>query len=187
MIPPFNMSEVLPPFIGVDPTLPANMSPYPTSMVEVVSRFCTTPERKNILSGLLNYRADLIASGISAGFQWLDGSFMENIEVSESRPPRDIDVVTFFHRPVADLAQWQAWFQTHGYLFNRNQTKHTYMCDAFGVDFNLTPEHVVERTRYWFGLFSHKRQSGLWKGMVQVPLDSANDVNALALLERLTP
>lgn len=187
MIPQFDMSEVLPPFIGSDPTLPANMSPYPTQMTEVVQQFCTSPDRKAILEGLLQYRADLMSAGITSGFQWLDGSFMENIEVSESRPPNDVDVVTFYFPPVPSFAQWQAWFGTHGYLFDPDQTKIRYKCDAYAVDFRLGPEYVVERTRYWFGLFSHRRNSGLWKGMVQVSLDSADDTNALALLRGLTP
>lgn len=33
---------------------------------------------------------------IVKGFQWLDSSFLENIEAAESRPPRDLDVLTFY-------------------------------------------------------------------------------------------
>lgn len=187
MIPQFDMSEVLPPFTGGDPRVVANMSPYPTVMTEVVGQFCTSPERKSILSGLLDYRADLMAAGINRGFQWLDGSFMENIEISEGRPPNDIDVVTFFYRPSPDPFQWQQWLATNKHLFYNRHTKTKYYCDAYGVDFGTAPENIVNHTRYWFGLFSHRRQSGLWKGMVQVPLDVADDSNAFTLLGSLTP
>ncbi|MDA1231040.1 MAG: hypothetical protein O2856_09720 [Planctomycetota bacterium] len=30
------------------------------------------------------------------GFQWLDGSFLEDIELGDGRPPRDLDVVTVY-------------------------------------------------------------------------------------------
>ncbi|MCF5221032.1 hypothetical protein GIW34_22655, partial [Pseudomonas syringae] len=33
--------------------------------------------------------------GIVSGIQWLNGSFMENVEMLEGRPPNDMDVVTF--------------------------------------------------------------------------------------------
>jgi hypothetical protein len=32
---------------------------------------------------------------LNQGFQWLDGSFAEQIELLEGRPPKDIDVVSF--------------------------------------------------------------------------------------------
>jgi hypothetical protein len=38
-------------------------------------------------------------------------------------------------------------------------------------------------TRYWFGLFSHRRSDGIWKGMLQVRLeDVADDAAAIAAL-----
>ncbi|MEO5374572.1 MAG: hypothetical protein H7840_09870 [Alphaproteobacteria bacterium] len=186
MIPAFDLSGVLPPFTGSSPTVSTDASPYQATMVEVVDRFGISPERLEILGGLLRYRADLRAAGLVAAFQWLDGSFVENIEASESRSPNDIDVVTFYRRPVAD-DQWTTWFRVNGQLFDHRFTKTTYMCDAYGVDLGIQPEKVVQHTTYWFGLFSHRRMSGLWKGMVQVQLDSADDADALAMLRRLTP
>jgi hypothetical protein len=35
---------------------------------------------------------------------------------------------------------------------------------------------------FWFGLFSHQRETALWKGIVQIELD-ADDAAAVALLE----
>lgn len=91
MIPDFDHNGVLPPHTG-DPRVRTDMSPYPVAMLEVVKRFGISAERRVILAGLLQMRADMRAAGI-AGFQWLDGSFCQDIEAQEGRPPGDIDVV----------------------------------------------------------------------------------------------
>jgi len=181
MIPSFDMSGVLPPHNGVDPTNPLNMSPYPATMVEVVGRFAYSHERRTILTGLLNYRRDLMAAGLCDAFQWIDGSFVEDIENTDSRSPNDVDIVTFFRRPVSD-AQWQGWAEANAGLFTPDATKRVYKCDAYGVDLGLEPEHIVGHTHYWFGLFSHRRITNLWKGIVRVQLDAADDALALELL-----
>src|SRR5580765_8823208 len=99
VIPTFNHSGVLPPFLGPDPAgSSAAMSPYRVSIDSFVATYATTPERNTILQGFLRFRHDLRAIGIT-GWQWLDGSFLENIEALESRAPHDLDVVTFFVRP----------------------------------------------------------------------------------------
>ena len=43
----------------------------------------------HLLQGFLNYRKKLHELGLVQGVQWLDGSFVENIEVLESRAPND--------------------------------------------------------------------------------------------------
>ena len=64
----------------------------------------------------------------------------------------------------------------------RNVKMH-HSVDFFPVDLNATPEALVSLTRYWLGLFSHRRQDSLWKGMLQIRLeDEADDTAALALL-----
>lgn len=99
MIPDFNHSHVLPPFIGDGPTAASDISPYRGSMLEVTQRFASLPGRRRLIEGLLNYRADLAALGFVRGFQWLDGSFAEDVEAHEQRPPNDIDIVTFAFSP----------------------------------------------------------------------------------------
>ncbi len=182
MIPDFEMSGVLPPFIGDDPTKADNMSPYVATMYEVVDHFGTSPHRLVLLKGLLDFRQSLWNSGIRTGMQWLDGSFMENIEDTEERAPNDIDVVTFFHRPVPH-EEFSNWVSVNRDLLDPRKTKTIYKCDAYAVYLSADPIGIVSQTRYWFGLFSHKRVSGLWKGMVQVPLDASDDQNARSLLE----
>ena len=66
-------------------------------------------------------------------------------------------------------------------LFDFNQTKSAFNCDAYFVDLNLIPTSVVSQARYWFGLFSHRR-GGLWKGMLEVALAVSADDVAAALL-----
>ena len=122
-------------------------------------------------------------AGIEQGFQWIDGSFLEDCERNRGRPPNDVDLVTFARRPdqYNQDAKWRVFVEANDDLFNRKKVKETYRCDAFYVDLFLPPEAVVSRTRYWFGLFSHQRSSYLWKGLIEVPLVDDDD-GARALL-----
>lgn len=95
ILPQWNGVGILPP---VRPEMPGNSperSPYRVSPAGFVDRFATSPERMAILDGLLRFRGKLHELGIVSGFQWLDGSFLEQIELLENRHPRDMDVVTF--------------------------------------------------------------------------------------------
>ncbi len=105
MIPEWNMAGVLPP---VSPGLPGahpNRSPYETDLDHVIDQFATSPDRIKMLKGLLDFRLELSKVGITKGFQWLDESFLENVEDLESRSPRDIDVVTFYYLPEGETQQ----------------------------------------------------------------------------------
>ena len=97
-IPSWNSRGVLPPINSADPTS-TDRSPYRVSLIDFVLRFGNTEPRQQIVTGFLNFRSALQAIDLVNGFQWIDGSFVENIEVIEERAPRDIDVVTFFHLP----------------------------------------------------------------------------------------
>lgn len=184
-IPPFSLSGVLPPYVG-NPTGRSQMAPFSASILDVVDRFGSSQPRLQLLDGLLRYRLALAAIGLVEGLQWLDGSFAENIESIEARDPRDIDVVTFFRRPqhVRDHATWLPFVLANATLFDPGVVKAMFHCDAYVVDLDVgNPFSVVESTRYWFGLFSHRRISNLWKGLVQVPLaPSPADAHALTLL-----
>lgn len=185
MIPELNQSGVLPPFIPEQgPTDPSGMAPYRSTIAEFVERYSQSPERIAILKGLLGYRRKLREIGITQGFQWLDGSFVENVELNRGRPPADVDLVTFAFRPTESNDDWKNLVYNNKELFLPEESKEKYCCDAYFVDLNLHPIHIVSNTRYWFGLFSHQRESYLWKGMIEVPIQCADD-EALKFLEEV--
>ena len=184
MIPAFNASLVLPPFSGAGPVSRAATSPYKVSIGELVERFATSTPRVAMLHGLMSYRRALLHIGIVEGFQWINGSFVENIEASlRQRAPADIDIVTFGAIP---LAADSAWLEQNGVLFDRAEVKKTYSCDAFFIDLGKRPALLVDDSRYWFGLFSHQRESLLWKGMLQLPMLS-DDADAMTYLATFRP
>lgn len=116
------------------------------------------------------------------GFQWLDGSFTEDVEAKEQRSPNDVDVVTFAYAPVGlsstRLAQVLA---DNPDLFENDKAKVKYGCDAYMVPLDKSPENLVKRCTYYFGLFSHRRSDQVWKGFLQIPLES-DDALALEML-----
>lgn len=180
-IPAFTIDGVLPPYVG--PRGPAgaaeDMSPYVSSALEVVTTLGTSGERRDILRGWLRHRSDLRAIGFERGFQWLDGSFVED------KPPRDLDIVSFLYRPegIQTAQQLLMVLRANGNLFVRNLVKAEYKLDFFPVDLDGSPEALVSSARYFLGLFSHRRGDDLWKGMLQVRFeDTADDAAALATL-----
>ncbi len=181
MIPAHNHSGVLPPFVpGSSPSAKGAMAPYKVSLLEVAHRFSNGSARLEIIQGLVAYRAELRNEGITSGFQWLDGSFVEDIEAIKGRPPNDVDVITFADRPAVylDHTKWFDFIRRRRDLFLPIECKKKFKCDAYYVDMNLRPEILVSQTRYWFGLFSHQRDSLLWKGMLEIPLGDDKDVVA---------
>lgn len=173
-IPAFDgILNVLPPHLG-NPTQPHELSPYPCTTTELCQRFATSAARKSILEGLLNLRAELFLLGIQ-GFQWLDGSFLEEIETQEGRDPRDIDAVTFIIAP-RTIRDIQSAFATRQQLLDLAWVKSNYLVDHYLLPLCSDPEVIVDNTRYWYGLFSHRRDpERTWKGMLRVELATAAD------------
>ncbi len=180
MIPAWDMSGVLPPIrpgqLGHSP----NRSPYCVSLSEVVDQFATSPERITILKGLLDYRAALHNLGLDRGFRWLDGSFIEDVETLEFRPPKDVDVVTYFYLPNGET---ELTFSIKaGNLLSNRHVKVTYLVDAYPqILGNPTNAQHVREISYWYSMWSHRRD-GIWKGFIQVNLDPQEDVDARRVL-----
>lgn len=172
MIPAFNLSGVLPPFTGTNPTDRPGCSPYRIQTTELVNRFATTPERERLLTGLLDLRSGLTNLGITQGVQWIDGSFVENVEVLRGRAPADIDVVTLAARPIPDAAQWRQTIQRNLNIFDSQRAKDSFGCDHYFLDILKRPDLLVADTTYFFGLFAHQRVTSIWKGMLELPLTS---------------
>jgi hypothetical protein len=184
VIPDHSHTGVLPPFLpGASPHMHGAMSPYKVSLLDVAQKFATSAERITILKGLVAYRDELRSIGIRGGFQWIDGSFVEECEKVRGRPPKDVDLITFSVRPPAhsDNEQWKQLIHSRPDLFNPEESKETFYCDAYFVDLAAHPIQIVNQTRYWFGLFSHQRDTFLWKGMLEIPF-TADDSDVLALL-----
>lgn len=166
-VPAFDpITRVIPPHAG-DPRTPSDLSPFRCDFRELRDALGKTPERKLILNGLEKLRAELLGIGVE-GFQWIDGSFTEDVELLEGRPPGDIDVVTFAD-PVADPQALAAALSLPNGLCDPVATKSKFSVDHFLVYMGSDPRHVVEQTRYWTGLFSHRRD-GTWKGMLRLEL-----------------
>lgn len=182
-IPPWTAQGVLPP---TDSEAPAsvNRSPYHVSLVDFVLHFGRTERRRAIVSGLLDFRAALHAIGLVDGFQWIDGSFLENIEAVEERDPHDVDLVTFFHSP--DGADQASLLRASPRLFDPDATRERYRVDAYFVQLNTTaPETLVSQCTYWNSLWSHRR-NGQWKGYLRVDLDLADDRAAVTNLDLMS-
>ena len=54
----------------------------------------------------------------------------------------------------------------------------------FFVDLAKDSRLIVADTIYWGGLFSHQRDTFMWKGMLQISLDTNKDVDVVATLNR---
>lgn len=169
-IPEWNALGLLPP---LDPELPTSpqRSPCPVSLLDVVMRFSTSPERRRVLAGFLGYRATLHRMGVCQGFQWLDGSFLEDVETLERRSPRDMDVVTFLRTP-ADFTP------TEDDIVVLDNAKVQFHVDAYFVELDeLSPDVVVAQSAYWYSMWSHRRNQA-WKGFLQIDLAATADVRA---------
>jgi len=181
----YNKSGVLPPFFPEgSPTDPNAMSPYVVSPEELVNQFGTNNERLGILRNFFELREEFRNVGIDSGVQWIAGSFVEDCEAIRQRPPNDIDIITFIQRPPQyneDPDGWRALLSTNKHLFKPRWAKERFGCDSYVFDIGVNPRLTVSQSRYWFGLFSHQRDTYLWKGALQIELADCDEA-ARALL-----
>jgi hypothetical protein len=184
MIPAFDHNGVIPPYLG-NPANGSNfMSPYPTNSMELCQRFGTSKERIEILKGFMAFREEMRKFKIS-GFQYLDGSFLEDIEnSSEKRPPNDLDLLTFY-MPLTKDQQFEILtnFMDFG---DRTTCKTNYRLDHMQISLGIHPFHIVEFTRYFLQLFTHNR-SNVWKGMLKLDVGTfGEDDEANSFLNSLS-
>lgn len=182
-IPAFNYNDVIPPHLG-NPTDPQKISPYKADILDFCHRFATSPERIEILKGFVRFRLDAIKCGINDGFQWVDGSFSENIEKSEKRAPNDIDVVSFI--PSVSSTVIASITANFAAFVNQRKSKAQYKVDHYIVEIDRNPMITINATKYWIQLFSHNR-NGVWKGMIEIPIygNSDKDNEALTYLNSI--
>jgi hypothetical protein len=170
-IPKFDHNHVIPPHLG-NPALPSDISPYKCSSLELCQEFSTSSQRINILKGLLAFRQELSNCGLTNGFQWLDGSFLENVEIREQRSPNDLDLITVYWG--YDIKFQQNLMQNFPQFADSNLSKQTYSLDHYPFDAGYTPIATIEQSKYWVQLFSHNRDA-VWKGMLQIELNTTNE------------
>ena len=172
MIPDWNSQGVLPPARPGAGDDSADRAPYRVSLQQLVERFAISPARAALLRSFLDYRSALHSAGIITGFQWVDGSFVENIEALKGREPNDIDIVTFCAMPE----------ERYGDLFDNRLMKNTFHIDAYfcSIDLPLIPDRV-KLIDYWYSVFAHRRD-GSWKGFVEVDLIPFEDPAARTAL-----
>jgi hypothetical protein len=183
-IPAWNAQCLIPPINELNSSA-AERSPYIVSLVDFVLRFGTSSARIEILDGLLHYRADMHDAGLTQGFQWLDGSFLEHVEVLESRAPNDIDVVTFYRLP--DNKSQRDLLSQFPHLFDASahqKIKNDYRVDSYLVHLGMTAERLIAQGNYWYSMWSHRRNQ-IWKGYVQIDLDHTEDADAKEALSNL--
>ena len=138
-----------------------------------------------ILGKFLDFRDRLRGAGVNQGFQWLDGSFLEDVETRDKRPPKDLDLVTIYWG--YDLAFQRNLFATFPEFAQPALAKTAYLLDHYPFDAGYDPTVTLEFTRYWILLFSHNRL-GTWKGMLRVELNTVtDDAAARQVLATATP
>lgn len=159
-------------------------------MPELARAFGTTAPRQQLLRNLIAYRALLTHEGYIGGIQFIDGSFMEDVETFASRAPSDIDVFsvlnipTKYHTapatwPIAGLPFWQTE------VIDRHRNKQRFGLDTYAVifeDLHAQPMVLIRDIIYWYSLFSHQRGTFAWKGFAGITLDPAGDQAALSAL-----
>lgn len=183
MIPQWNNVGILPPIRPGQEGNSPDRSPYRVPLSAIVNRFATSPERIGILRGFVTFRGVLAQAGLTDGFQWLNGSFMENKEALLGQSPNDIDVVTFYRLPAGktqgDLAA------ANPQVFQHDSIKGTYRVDAFfrQLDKPLDRDNI-QRIVYWYSMWSHRRNEQ-WKGFLQVELSPVEDKLASDMLNAI--
>lgn len=185
MIPEFIKSGVLPPYIfdSEDEDLNGKLSPYTCSSLKLCKRFGTTENRINILKKLLLFRKKMHKENIRIGFQWLYGSFVENIEVSQKREPKDLDIITFY-RGFSESGIQELKKTFPEYLSPKSSLK-KYNLDHSAFIMDISPEFTVELLMNSMQLCTHTRK-GEWKGILRLEINTPEeDETALNYLENV--
>lgn len=182
-VPAWGADGLLPPLVG-NPAGLSNHSPYHVSLMDLVSVLGRTDARRDLLDGLLNYRAALHQAGLLQGVQWVNGSFVENTTPA-GREPQDIDVVTFYRLPDGYTQEiFSTAFPSLLEMHRTGMVKARYGIDAYVRELNFDNiGYMVKTMAYWNSLWSHTRED-FRKGYLQVGLADDEDAAARAALNQ---
>lgn len=179
----WNIHGVISPIAEGEDGVSFNRSPYRIGIFDFVKNFSYSKERYNIITKLLDYREKIYQLEINSGFQWVDGSFTENVEQLRNRPPGDIDLVNFIYQP-AQINE-ENWAQ-HGYVLDHDIAKQNYLVDSYWVNLSVNDkEYIVKQTAYWYSMWSHQRDTNIWKGFYEIPLIPQDDIMARQWLDNM--
>lgn len=182
-IPDWSLQGILPPVRPGGSAVNRDRTPYRADLSDFLERFSLTQARIELLEGFLEYRKALHEIGIVSGFQWINGSFAENIEILEGRDPRDIDCVTFYVMP--DGEDEESLYYKNQHIFDHNKVKSTFHIDSYYINIEDTlTQEIIDDLTYWYSMWSHRRDL-VWKGFIQLDIDPAQDEEAHRLLENL--
>ena len=178
----WNASGLLTPIAPNELPAGQNRSPYRITLVEAMDFFTDTEARRNLFRNFLRYRRALHEIGICDGFQWINGSFVEQVETIRNRPPVDIDVVTFTKLPY-DCQNQVDLLAKNPDLFDHKKTKTNFHVDGYMVFLGdpMTAKDVRD-VSYWYSLWSHQRETYMWKGFIQLDLASGEDESVEKIL-----
>ncbi|MBK0062180.1 MULTISPECIES: DUF6932 family protein [unclassified Acinetobacter] len=187
LIPKFNSSGVIPPIRPGELGHSNDRSPYVVDIIEIISHFATSNKRISILKGFLEYRYEIYQQHVTRGFQWIDGSFCQNVEMIENRDPNDMDVVTFFYLPEFPNNEITSEFiQEFSKLIDTKYTKPLFQVDAYGMQLGSEfVDYTAKMLSYWYSMWSHRKSDNMWKGFLQVPLSPNEDSAAFFLLTEI--
>lgn len=176
-IPAWDSRGVLPPIKPGHNGNSSNRSPYKCSLKDLIDRFGTSPKRVSLLSSFLDYRVTLHSFGITEGFQWLNGSFVQDVENIEGRAPGDIDIVSHFFLPSGyDQQTFFAKFPNASNIIDPNQVKAHFGMDAYPVLLGGEANHSFTRQiAYWYSMWSHRKVDNAWKGFLEIDLAPDNE------------
>lgn len=165
---------LLPPVYPGHETAFDTRSPYRVTPEYFVTHFGKNNERLKLLRSFFDFRARIYQAGGNGGFQWVNGSFVENKELIKKKKPNDIDVVTFLENTPSDSS-----------LADSGAMKRLYSVDSHWVIFSRhSKAELVYLVVYWYSLWGHQRDSLQWKGFLEIPLDKKLDDDAIKLLNQ---
>ncbi len=72
-----------------------NLDPQPTTIAEMIVDWGSSPSRRRLLVGLVEWRVRLRRAGVTDAIFWIGGSFLD----SDVDAPGDLDVTTLFRPP----------------------------------------------------------------------------------------
>ena len=144
--PQWDRNRLIPPIRPDTPeeggTQPFSRSPYEATLEEFVERFIINHDRAVLIQDSWTIGPALHHEGITRGFQWVNGSFVENVEEwqENAHTPNDIDVITYYYPPGTQNPNVAP-------LFWPPETKQRFHIDARGVQLGLALDEGTGRHR----------------------------------------